>query len=275
MNGRIYDPNLGRFMSVDPFIQSPTNTQSINAYSYIMNNPVNGIDPSGYTSTSDDTSDSGDTKNSAWVTIWDRSLCSSDAYCDAELERFFTSIGLNVEGGQLILTQGMDMWVGGNKLSKALSFNKLLNAFDSPEMEDFDPSSLDGENLEIYKLMQNKNYAKALTMIVEEYGDLIGLNEKQNVIYSNELRKEGTVAENGDILIGKAAFIRGPGWLASIVYHEYIHYQQGWWGELEDVNLARKYEAEAYLKQWQASRIFGLSQKESDALWYRRDYYLD
>ncbi|TRX53455.1 hypothetical protein FNN08_14370 [Thalassomonas sp. M1454] len=48
MNGRIYDPNLGRFMSVDPFIQSPTNTQSINAYSYIMNNPVNGIDPSGY-----------------------------------------------------------------------------------------------------------------------------------------------------------------------------------------------------------------------------------
>ncbi|WP_185962680.1 RHS repeat-associated core domain-containing protein [Thalassomonas sp. M1454] len=48
MNGRIYDPNLGRFMSVDPFIQSPTNTQSINAYSYIMNNPVNGTDPTGY-----------------------------------------------------------------------------------------------------------------------------------------------------------------------------------------------------------------------------------
>ncbi|TRX53457.1 hypothetical protein FNN08_14380 [Thalassomonas sp. M1454] len=48
MNGRIYDPNLGRFMSVDPFIQNPTNTQSINAYSYIMNNPVNGTDPSGY-----------------------------------------------------------------------------------------------------------------------------------------------------------------------------------------------------------------------------------
>ncbi|TRX53460.1 hypothetical protein FNN08_14395 [Thalassomonas sp. M1454] len=55
MNGRIYDPNLGRFMSVDPFIQSPTNTQSINGYSYIMNNPVNGTDPSGYlwNSTSD------------------------------------------------------------------------------------------------------------------------------------------------------------------------------------------------------------------------------
>ncbi|WP_068546098.1 RHS repeat domain-containing protein [Thalassotalea crassostreae] len=50
MNGRIYDPNLGRFMSVDPFIQSPTNTQSINGYSYIMNNPIMGIDPTGYES---------------------------------------------------------------------------------------------------------------------------------------------------------------------------------------------------------------------------------
>ncbi|EGM71446.1 RHS repeat domain-containing protein [Shewanella sp. HN-41] len=38
MNGRVYDYNLGRFMSVDPLIQAPTNTQSINPYSYIMNN---------------------------------------------------------------------------------------------------------------------------------------------------------------------------------------------------------------------------------------------
>ena len=49
MNGRIYDYNLGRFMSVDPFIQSPTSTQSVNPYSYIMNNPLAGTDPTGYT----------------------------------------------------------------------------------------------------------------------------------------------------------------------------------------------------------------------------------
>ncbi|MBW3527067.1 VCBS repeat-containing protein [Shewanella sp. NKUCC05_KAH] len=48
MNGRIYDYNLGRFMSVDPFIQSPTSTQSVNPYSYIMNNPLAGTDPTGY-----------------------------------------------------------------------------------------------------------------------------------------------------------------------------------------------------------------------------------
>jgi len=48
MNGRVYDYNLGRFMSVDPFIQSPTSTQSVNPYSYIMNNPLAGTDPTGY-----------------------------------------------------------------------------------------------------------------------------------------------------------------------------------------------------------------------------------
>jgi RHS repeat-associated protein len=53
MNGRVYDYNLGRFMSVDPVIQSPTNSQSINPYSYIMNNPLAGIDPTGYCSTDD------------------------------------------------------------------------------------------------------------------------------------------------------------------------------------------------------------------------------
>ncbi|MDC2889332.1 hypothetical protein PN838_11750 [Psychrosphaera sp. G1-22] len=51
MNGRVYDYNLGRFMSVDPFIQSPTSTQSVNPYSYIMNNPLSGTDPTGYACT--------------------------------------------------------------------------------------------------------------------------------------------------------------------------------------------------------------------------------
>lgn len=50
MNGRAYDYNLGRFLSVDPFIQEPGNSQSMNPYSYIMNNPLAGTDPSGYMS---------------------------------------------------------------------------------------------------------------------------------------------------------------------------------------------------------------------------------
>ncbi|MBK8308573.1 MAG: hypothetical protein IPL00_16130 [Gammaproteobacteria bacterium] len=48
MNGRTYDPKLGRFMQADIVVQSPFDTQSYNRYSYLMNNPLNGTDPSGY-----------------------------------------------------------------------------------------------------------------------------------------------------------------------------------------------------------------------------------
>ena len=48
MNGRVYDYNLGRFMSVDPVIQFVANSRGINPYSYIMNNPMAGTDPTGY-----------------------------------------------------------------------------------------------------------------------------------------------------------------------------------------------------------------------------------
>jgi RHS repeat-associated protein len=49
MNGRIYDPLLGRFLSVDPLIQDATSTQNFNSYSYCINNPLKYSDPSGYT----------------------------------------------------------------------------------------------------------------------------------------------------------------------------------------------------------------------------------
>jgi len=48
MGGRVYDPNLGRFLSADPHIQSPLNSQSVNRYSYVLNNPLSLNDPTGY-----------------------------------------------------------------------------------------------------------------------------------------------------------------------------------------------------------------------------------
>ena len=48
MNGRIYDPVIGVFLSADSFIQSPYNLQSHNRYSYVVNNPLTLTDPSGH-----------------------------------------------------------------------------------------------------------------------------------------------------------------------------------------------------------------------------------
>jgi RHS repeat-associated protein len=48
MNGRVYDAELGRFLSADKYIQAPYNTQSFNRYSYVWNNPLKYTDPSGW-----------------------------------------------------------------------------------------------------------------------------------------------------------------------------------------------------------------------------------
>lgn len=47
MNGRLYDPVLGRFLSPDNYVQMPDNSQNFNRYSYCLNNPLKYIDPSG------------------------------------------------------------------------------------------------------------------------------------------------------------------------------------------------------------------------------------
>ena len=47
MNGRMYDPRLGRFLSPDPIVGDPTTSRSWNLYSYVRNNPFSYVDPTG------------------------------------------------------------------------------------------------------------------------------------------------------------------------------------------------------------------------------------
>lgn len=48
MNGRVQDAVTGRFISADPFITEPENSQNYNRYSYVYNNPGSFTDPSGF-----------------------------------------------------------------------------------------------------------------------------------------------------------------------------------------------------------------------------------
>ncbi len=45
---RASSERVGRFLSVDPIIGNPLSSQSLNPYSYIGNNPLSGVDPTGY-----------------------------------------------------------------------------------------------------------------------------------------------------------------------------------------------------------------------------------
>ena len=47
MNGRMYDPVIGRVLSPDNYVQSPFNAQNYNRYSYALNNPLKYTDPDG------------------------------------------------------------------------------------------------------------------------------------------------------------------------------------------------------------------------------------
>ncbi|MYF71276.1 MAG: hypothetical protein F4181_15555, partial [Proteobacteria bacterium] len=49
MNGRVYDPAIGRFLSPDPIVADASFSQGWNAYSYALNSPLSYSDPSGLT----------------------------------------------------------------------------------------------------------------------------------------------------------------------------------------------------------------------------------
>jgi len=48
MNARIYDSEIGRFLSADTVIQDPLDSQAYNRYSYVRNNPLKYTDPTGH-----------------------------------------------------------------------------------------------------------------------------------------------------------------------------------------------------------------------------------
>jgi len=48
MNGRVYDSRTGRFLSADPLVSDPMDGQNYNRYSYVLNNPTNLTDPTGF-----------------------------------------------------------------------------------------------------------------------------------------------------------------------------------------------------------------------------------
>ncbi|MFO0756888.1 MAG: FG-GAP-like repeat-containing protein [Byssovorax sp.] len=48
MRGRMFDPKLGRFLTMDPIVQAASSSQGLNPYSYVLNNPLTHMDPSGF-----------------------------------------------------------------------------------------------------------------------------------------------------------------------------------------------------------------------------------
>jgi RHS repeat-associated protein len=85
MNGRLYDPEIGRFLQADPIIQEPLNGQNYNRYGYVQNNPLSHTDPTGF----------------SWWTKWRRpivGLVAAIAVPWAVGELFLANVGVGEIG---------------------------------------------------------------------------------------------------------------------------------------------------------------------------------
>jgi RHS repeat-associated protein len=102
LNGRVYDPLLGKFLSGDPLVSDPVNGQNYNRYSYVLNNPTNLTDPTGFLPVSDRIHDS-----EGWITIYSSSSSRSDQFIvssqndseSGDIMTFFMSTASSGGGG--------------------------------------------------------------------------------------------------------------------------------------------------------------------------------
>jgi RHS repeat-associated protein len=79
LNGRIYDPLIGRFLSADPEIQDPMHSQSYNRYTYVWNNPTNDTDPTGFSKISDQMHDA---QGWNWCAVCATQIADANAWND-------------------------------------------------------------------------------------------------------------------------------------------------------------------------------------------------
>jgi len=126
MNGRVYDPEIGRFLSADPFVQFPESTQGANRFTYVGNNPLSYADPSGYFSLKEALSFAG----IIFSIIAPGLSLAANAWLDAIMKGFcsgFLSAGGDLKAG-LIGALGGVMFMGTHKLADLGRLNDFGHA---------------------------------------------------------------------------------------------------------------------------------------------------
>ncbi|WP_301003023.1 RHS repeat-associated core domain-containing protein [Pseudoalteromonas sp.] len=294
MNGRVYDYNLGRFMSVDPVIQSPTNSQSINPYSYIMNNPLSGTDPTGYTSCDADNPENCQEvaeelgKDKKADITQRQSVTGSRIKRDVKVGTM-TGNGngtVNVQIGNMSATADIGAPASNNKGANSTS-GKLKSGTTDGAGNSSDGSSGVSSTKEwsqISKLMKSKS-GKDRQLAIDMAIELGGIDVSQvsgKVTYrggDNETTPDGEVSIGTGAFMSNKYFRASPGWLMSTIAHEtevHVNLQarkNRWWADADGTAMQ---EVQAYYQhEINNTARFGLSSKEVNILIRRRDKHMD
>ena len=123
MNGRVYDLELGRFLSADPFVQDATDLQAYNHYAYVRNNPLSLLDPSGFSWIGDVFSAIGNFFSGAWnaITSGLKAILSSSIF-RAVIQLAICAIPAVGVPGCALAAAGLTLASGGSAAQATLAF---------------------------------------------------------------------------------------------------------------------------------------------------------
>ncbi|MGH8050193.1 MAG: SpvB/TcaC N-terminal domain-containing protein [Arenimonas sp.] len=295
MNGRMYDYQLGRFLGVDPFIQMPTNSQSLNPYSYIMNNPLSGTDPTGYTTECVDAACPETAPAPAKEEVKTTTKTTRESVTGSHIKREVTTVtGSNDKGAASVtlndyghVTSSTTINFNGAGGQAASNVNGSTASFSDASTQKFKSipgygsgSKFKGAPKEFLPgLLDPKKRQDTLMAMSVKYGWNTGVEIRYQDVENTRASAEN---DGQRITFYRNAFYY-PNYadLASVLFHELVHQEQ--WGRYGDLmrdwrydNINNVLEYEAHYRTTSSQNPFskGISKIYADATREHMDGYL-
>ena len=257
MNGRMYDPVMSSFLSVDNYVSSPDFSQAFNRYAYCLNNPLKYTDPDGefpwniVIGAGIGAITGGwqamQEGHNFWYGAWRGALTGAvgGALSCVGGGSFFANVAWGTAEGALTGTLNAALWgKTGSDFGKQVAVGAVMGFFFSSAQSlgesigNYNDYGTFGTNDGVFDEMVQDAVVK------NDDGTFYIDNNRQLVIDESKAQKaldfwtdrkggpklsytannNGSTSVYGDISIGKGAFLMGPQGVRQQICHEMGHY---------------------------------------------------